>query len=176
MLELDVVLAEDYDEETKKFIPAEQYRVELEHSLVSVSKWESFWETPFLGNDKKTTEQTVSYVRMMILGDQPPPFVFQRLLENHLGEIENYIGAKMTATTVPEGPKKNGRPEIITAELIYFWMISMNIPVEFQYWHLNRLIMLTRVITIKNTKAPKMSNEERRALNRQRLSKYNTTG
>ena len=176
MLEINVVTGESYDETDSKFKTDQTYRVELEHSLVSVSKWESLWEIPFLGKDDKTSEQTVSYVRMMIRGDDPPPEVFQKLLTSHLPEIKTYIEAKMTATTVAEAPGSSGRPEIITSELIYFWMISMKIPVQFQDWHLNRLITLIRVITLKNAPKKKMSMADRKALNRQRLAQHNTRG
>lgn len=178
MLELDVTAPEMYDEETKKFV-LEKRRVRLEHSLVTVSKWESFWEVAFLGDKPKTPEQTVSYIRMMIVGDEPPPEIFQSLVEHHIEEIQKYIGAKMTATTVPELNETPGRKETITSELIYYWMISMQVPVEFEHWHLNRLIMLIRVIGFKNkpkSKQPRMTLAQRRALNEERLAKYNTRG
>lgn len=176
MLELNVTTVESYDESTLKFTTTASVRVELEHSLVSVSKWESLWEVPFLGKEDKTSEQMVSYVRMMIQGDDPPPEVFNRVLADHLPEIKAYIEAKMTATTIAESQGPAGRPETITSELIYYWMISMQIPVEFQHWHLNRLIMLIRVITVKNAPKKKMSAADRKALNQQRLAKYNTRG
>lgn len=175
MLEINVALEESYDEENKQFVTS-SFRVELEHSLVSVSKWESFWEKAFLGKDEKTTDETISYVKMMILGDEPPPEIFQSLLDDHLPQIKAYIEAKMTATTVPDVPGGPGRQELITAELIYYWMISMNIPVEFQHWHLNRLIMLIRVINVKNAPKKKMSMSDRRTLNRQRLAQMNSRG
>lgn len=176
MLELDIVLEEQFDESTNKIVAAESFHVSLEHSLVSVSKWESFWEEPFLGKNKKTTEQTVSYIQMMIIGDDPPPEVFHKLLEKHLTTITGYIEAKMTATTVSAAKSAVGFTETITSELIYYWMISMNIPVEFQYWHLNRLITLIRVINAKNAPKKKMSAADRRSLNRQRLAQHKTRG
>lgn len=176
MLEIDVSMEESFDETTSKFVSSKNFRVQLEHSLFSVSKWESLWETPFLGKTEKTTEQTLSYVRMMIVGVEPPPEVFQKLCAVHLQEVRDYIEAKMTATRITETPGGQNAREIITSELIYYWMVSMQIPVEFEHWHLNRLIMLIRVINAKNTPKKKMSAAERRTLNRQRHSKYNTRG
>jgi hypothetical protein len=176
MLEIDVMMDDSYDEQSQTFVKSNPFRVRLEHSLFSVSKWESVWEVAFLGKKEKTSEQTLSYVQMMILNDDLPLGVFQKLLENHLDEIQAYVAADMTATklhTDPNGPQSR---ETITSELIYYWMISMNIPMECQHWHLNRLITLTRVINLKNTPKKKMSATERRNLNRARQAKYNTRG
>lgn len=178
MLKIKVSTAESYDEESSTFTTSSSWCVDLEHSLVSVSKWESLWEKPFLGKDDKTTDETISYVRMMIVGAEPPPEVFLILLKDHLPEIKDYIEAKMTATTVPETPGASGNRETITAELVYYWMVSMRIPVEFEHWHLNRLLMLIRVISFKNEpkKNRKPNLADRRALNRQRLAAHNTRG
>lgn len=176
MLEIDVAIREGYDEETEKFVSTESHRVVLEHSLVSLSKWESLWKVPFLSKQEKTPEQTLSYVRMMIVGSEPPPEVFQKLVTDHLKEVRDYIEDKATATRIAEIQGGQASREIITAELIYYWMISMNIPVEFEHWHLNRLITLIRVINIKNSPKKKMTAAERMALNRQRLAKHNTRG
>jgi len=176
MLEIDVSLEESYDETTGKFASTKNVRVVLEHSLVSVSKWESAWKVPFLSKEDKTPEQTLSYVGMMILGDQPAPEVFHKLVSSHLKEIKDYIEDKMTATRINEIQNGQGRREIITAELIYYWMISMNIPIELERWHLNRLVTLIRVINIKNSPKKKMTAAERTSLNKQRLAKHKTRG
>jgi hypothetical protein len=175
MLEIDVEREVSFDETTEKFVVS-KFRVTLEHSLVSMSKWESIWEEPFLGLKEKTSEQTISYVRMMILGDDPPPEVFQKLLKDHLSQINAHIAAKMTATRISESRNSSGSREIITSELIYYWMFSMSIPMECQFWHLNRLITLIRVFNAKNAPKKKMSAAERRALNKQRLAKHKTRG
>lgn len=176
MLEIDVEIETGYDETTEKFVTVSSFKVQLEHSLVSLSKWESVWEEPFLGKKDKTQKQTLSYVEMMILNDDLPPEVFRNLLENHLEEVKDYIGAKMTATTIRNDPNAPQNREIVTSELIYFWMISMNIPVEFQHWHLNRLITLVSVINLKNSPKKKMTAAERRNLNKSRLAQHNTRG
>lgn len=175
MLEIDVSLEEGYDEEANKFVASKSHRVNLEHSLVSVSKWESVWEEPFLGKKEKSNKQVISYVQMMIL-DEIPPEVFHKLITDHLTEIIEYIKAPMTATTISESKGSPGYREIITSEVIYFWMVSMNIPSEYQFWHLNRLIMLIRVINAKNAPKKRMTAAERQQLNRQRLQKHNTRG
>lgn len=177
MLEIDVPMDDNFDEDTETFGSSQIFRVKLEHSLVSLSKWEAVWEISFLNNKDMTPEQTVSYLRMMILNDDLPPEVFQKLVENHIPEVNEYISAKHTATTVPTVPGAPQNEEIKTAELIYYWMIQLGIPMECQYWHLNRLLMLVRVVNFKNDpKMPKMSAKDRRALNKERQKKYNTRG
>lgn len=176
MLEIDVVLEESYDDKIEKFVASKTFRVILEHSLVSVSKWESVWEEAFLGKKEKTQKQTISYLEMMIVNDDLPPGVFHKLVEKHLEEIQTYIAAPMTATKLSNDPNSPQSRELQTSELIYYWMVSMNIPVEFEHWHLNRLITLIRVITLKNSPKKKMSPAERKNLNRSRLAQHGTRG
>lgn len=176
MLEIDVVMEESFDETTNKFGVKSSFKVKLEHSLVSVSKWESFWEEAFLGKKEKTQEQTLSYVEMMILDGELPPEVFRSLVENHLPDIQEYVSAKMTATKIPVNPNAPQSRDVVTSELIYYWMISMNIPVEFEHWHLNRLMTLVQVINLKSTPPKKMSAAERRNLNKSRRSQLGTRG
>lgn len=176
MLEIEVALEEAFDEETSTFVKSKAYKVRLEHSLVTVSKWESVWEKAFLGKQEKTQEEVLSYLRIMLV-DEIPPEVFRKLIEKHLEEIQTYIQAPMTATKVPDGNDQRQSRETVTSELIYYWMISMGIPVEFERWHLSRLLMLIRVINFKNQpKKNKMTAQQRRALNKQRREQYNTRG
>jgi hypothetical protein len=182
VLEIDVATAESFDDDNNKFLVTASHRVRLEHSLVSVSKWESSTEKVFLSKEAKSQDETVLYIKMMLRGDDPPPEVFQNLLDHHLQEITEYIDAKMSATRIPEEKNQTGKQEPMTSELIYYWMVSMTIPFECQHWHLNRLITLIRVITLKN--APKNKRKrstaemmaERRALNNKRLAELNTSG
>lgn len=176
MLELDVVTKESYDETTEKFVTAASVRVELEHSLVSLSKWESFWEKPFLSKEDRTEEETISYIKMMIVGPEPPPEVFYQLLVDHIEEIKDYVSGKNTGTTIPKGFQGSGARETITSELIYYWMSSMNIEMQCEKWHLNRLFTLIQVHSVKSSPKKKMSLEERRALNKQRQRELNTRG
>lgn len=180
MLTIIVPETEFFNEANQEFEVEPAAVVELEHSLVSLSKWESKWEKPFLGLDTKTEEETLSYVDSMILSPNLPAGILERLQRDHLQEINEYVVAKMTATWFKE--EKNPRPsrETITAEIIYNWMIQLQIPFECQTWHLNRLLTLIRVCQQKNAPAKKMSPREmlqqRRALNEKRKSQYGTRG
>jgi hypothetical protein len=176
MLEIEVTLKDSFDEETSTFGVLESRKVRLEHSLVSLSKWEAVWEEAFLGKKEKTREQTLSYIQMMVVEDDFPPEVFPKLVKNHLSEIQAYITTPMTATKLPKSPMQGPSQEVITAEVIYYWMVELGIPVEFQNWHLNRLLTLIQVFNLKKTPPKKMTQADRRKLNQARLAKYNTRG
>lgn len=179
MLRLEITTTEGFDGETGKFVSDESIVIELEHSLVSLSKWESEWEIPFLSTEKKTLEHTVSYIRFMMLGDEDPEKVIPRLKEEHYEAINAYINKKMTATSF--GARRDDpQREIVTAELVYYWMIALGIPFECENWHFNRLLTLIRVCNVKNSKPDKVdrrqSAADRRALNEARKAQYKTRG
>lgn len=179
MLKLLVPLKESYDEEKEEFV-SEGFELELEHSLVSLSKWESHWEEPFLSSNQKTTEQTIFYIKAMVLTPDVPEWIFSQLSNENLLEINRYINKKMTATWFSDKSSSAPNREVITSELIYYWMIALNIPFECQYWHLNRLLTLVQVCNAHNEQPKKMGKKEaaemRRKLNAERKAKLNTTG
>lgn len=180
MLKITVPGGEFFDERKQEFVVLKERTLQLEHSLVSLSKWESKWNKAFLSRNEKTTEETLDYVRCMTLTQNVDPEVFKHLSSKNIEEINSYISAPMTATWFPKEEGGGGSRETVTSELIYYWMITLNIPFECQKWHLNRLLSLIRVCNNKNTPPKKRSRSEimrRNAeLNAARRRKYNTRG
>ena len=180
MLELTLPKREIWDEKNEKFIDLGEQTLRLEHSLVSLSKWESKWCKPFLSSQSKTQEELLDYIQTMTITQNVDPKQFLYIDDNTLLQIKNYIEAPMTATTFSDTGKGKKNREIITAELIYYWMIALQIPFECQKWHLNKLFTLIKVCSIKNEPPKKMSQRElmnrNTALNEARRKKLNTKG
>ena len=175
------IIPERYDEVKEEFIPAKTQTLQLEHSLVSISKWESKWCKSFLHTSDKTYEETLDYIKCMTITQNVKEEVYDRLTTGNVKQIKDYINAPMTATTFSKDRNagKSGR-EIVTSELIYHWMIALNIPFECQKWHLNRLLTLIRVCEIKKSPPKKMSKKELMSRNAQlnaaRRKQLNTKG
>ena len=181
MLTITIPASEFFDERTNEFISYKEQTLQLEHSLVSLSKWESKWCKPFLTDTDKTTEETIDYIKCMTITQNVNPTVYNFLSKDNIDAITKYIDAPMTATTFPYEEKRNSRNgETTTSELIYYWMVSFNIPMECQKWHLNRLLTLIRVCNVKNTPPKKMSKRDiisrNAALNAKRKQQLNTKG
>ena len=180
MLRITVPATEIWDEGRQEFIYSKEQTLQLEHSLVSLSKWESKWNKPYLTKDEKTAEETIDYIKCMTLTQNVNPDVYRCLTNDNIDQIHKYINAPMTATTFSEDGKKGGNREQVTAELMYYWMIALNIPFECQKWHLNRLITLIRVCNVKNQPPKKMSRKDllsrNASLNAARKKRLNTKG
>ena len=180
MLQITIPAIELWDEGKQEFVYGNEQVLQLEHSLVSLSKWESKWEKPFLSKEGKTTEETIDYIKCMTITPNVDAEVYNRLTDSIISQVDNYIDAPMTATWFSENKNSASTTEQITSELIYYWMIALNIPFECQEWHLNRLITLIRVCNIKNQPPKKMSRRSilsrNAALNEARRKKYNTKG
>lgn len=182
MLEITIPKKELFNEDSNEFLTIPETTICLEHSLLSVKKWESIHHKPFLGQEK-TMDEIIDYVRCMTIPTKKiNPEVYNHIPPNVLEQIINYIKDPMTATWFNDaniGGSKSSN-EVVTAEIIYYWMISLNIPVEFQKWHLEQLLTLIKVVNIKNAPKRKMSKKEaamqRRQLNAARRAKYKTKG
>ena len=152
MLQITIPAREMWDEQNNEFVYTNEQTLQLEHSLISLSKWESKWNKPFLSKESKTYEEILDYVKCMTLTQKVSPVIYANLTDENMRDIQRYIEAPMTATTFSEEKNMKGNREIVTSELIYYWMIALGIPLECEKWHLNRLIKLIRICSIKNDK------------------------
>lgn len=160
MLRITIPSTEVYDESTNRFFYTKETTLTLEHSLVSLSKWESRWKKPFLTKDDKTIAEIIDYIKCMTLTQNVNPTIYNFLTQENIDRVVAYIGDTMTATWFTEAePTKQSRAQV-TSELIYYWMVALNIPFECQKWHLNRLFTLIRICNIKNQPPKKMSQKQ----------------
>ena len=180
MLTITIPAQEIFDEATSEFRDLPEIKLDLEHSLVSLSKWESEFEKPFLTPEEKSTPEAIGYIRAMTLTPNVHPSVYQRLTQQNVKEINDYIEAKMTATWFSDTKPKARSREIVTSELIYFWMAHFQIPIEMENWHIKRLLTLIEVHSKKNEPPKKMGKAEmlaeRQRLNAERQAKLGTRG
>ncbi len=181
MLQIVIPPAEKWDEVRNEFVQTRGQTLQLEHSLVSLSKWESKWKKIFLSDQEKTYEETVDYIKCMTLTQNVDPEVYDNLTKENVDAINAYIDDKMTATyfSNERGPAKRSN-EQVSSELIYYWMIALNIPFECQKWHLNRLLTLIKVCNIKNQPPKKMGKRDvmrsNAAINNARRKRLNSHG
>lgn len=161
MLEITIPPNELWDERKNEFVKIKGQTITLEHSLVSISKWEAKYKKPFLSKEPKTSIETVDYIKCMTITQNVDPMIYNFISKEDYQKINEYIDDPMSATIINElGGKQNNRNKIITSELLYYWMIALNIPPEYRKWHLNRLIMLIRVCDIKNRSDDKMNRKD----------------
>ena len=180
MLRITIHGCEQWDDDEQVFIVTKEKTIELEHSLVSISKWESKWNKPFLSKKEKTIEEMIDYYRCMTITPNVDPNIYYAMTIKNKKDIENYIEAPMTATWFSKQKKGPTSSEQVTSELIYYWMINYQIPFECQKWHLNRLMTLIKICQIKSEPGKKMSERDvlsqNAALNAYRRKKFNTKG
>lgn len=181
MLSLTIIICpEGWDEQKEEFVEAKTTTLQLEHSLLSISKWEQTWHKPFLHTKELTYEESVDYIKCMTLNQNVKPEVYNFISEENVREIRAYIDDPMTASTFYNDDDKKGKQEIVTAELIYYWMIAQNIPFECRKWHLNTLLALIRMCSVKNSPPKKISAAEKARryakLNAERRAKLNSKG
>lgn len=179
MLPITIPASEEYDANNNTIIEIPGKTIQLEHSLISVSKWESIWHKSFMNTELKG-EELISYVKCMTINSNIPDKVYYGLTQKNLDDIINYIKDPMTATTINNPEKKTKSRDIITSELVYYWMISLQIPMECEKWHFNRLMTLIEVCNIKSETPKKMSKKDimsrNRQLNAARRAKHNSKG
>lgn len=189
MLEIHVDPPEYFNDSTKEFVkaPIKPTTLQLEHSLISISKWESKWHKPFLENSNAlTSEEIIDYIKCMTISPgKVEDKVYLSMSQQNINDIIEYIRNPMTATWFAEEKNKPRSREIITSELVYYWMVALQIPFECQKWHINRLLTLIRVCNVKNEESTsknknKMSKRDlmsrNAALNAQRRAKLNSKG
>lgn len=180
MIEIHIPVTELWDEKSQEFININKpLTIQMEHSLVSISKWEAKWHKPFLVKyPKKTIDEVMSYLECMLLTKNVNPKVVYAIPKSEMERINAYIEDPMTARQKSDNGKRSR--EVITSELIYYWMITYNIPPEYRKWHINRLMSLIEVCNIKNTPPKKISAMEKynhyKALNEARRKKWGTKG
>lgn len=180
MLKIEIPETEMWDEKEQEFISCKEQTLALEHSLVSVSKWESKWHKPFMSRKDKTEEEAIDYIKCMTITQNVDDKVYKCLSYENIKQINDYIEDPMTATWFNDSGKGRRSNEIVTSEIIYYWMIALNIPLECQKWHLNKLLTLIQVCNIKNQPQKSRSRNEilksNAAINAARRKKYHTSG
>lgn len=160
MLKITIPEKEYFNEDTQEFVTTKSHELVLEHSLISISKWESKWHKPFLSDKKKSDEEFLDYIKCMTLNNVPDENIYLSITNENIRDILNYIDDECTATTFSDKDTAETSKDIITSEIIYYWMILNEVPFECQKWHINRLLTLIKVCSIKNMPSKKMSKND----------------
>lgn len=180
MLQITIPEKELWDEHIGEFIYIKEHTLQMEHSLISISKWETKWKKPFLTKDSKPIDETLDYFKCMTLTQNVNPLVYLAITDDIFETINSYLEDPMTATTFSKQISRSVGRETVTSELIYYWMVALNIPFECQKWHLNRLLTVIQICNIKNQPNKKMNNKEiasrNAAINAARRKRLNNTG
>lgn len=180
MLTITIPAVEKWDETNNLFVYDEEWTLQLEHSLLSISKWESKWCKPFLSQKTLSFEESIDYIRCMTLTENVPLNIYENITDANVNDVAEYIKSPMTATWFRKdnAPQRNGKE--ITSELIYYWMTVLNIPFECEKWHLNRLLTLIRICNVENSPKKKMKSKDiyaqNRALNAARRRQLHSKG
>lgn len=180
MLTIEIQGEELFNNDTQEFVSNPIATIQFEHSLASISKWEETWEQAFLSDNEKTDEQTYDYILKMCLTDDVDLDLLKKLSPSNIQKITDYINSKRSATWFSDTKERSNSREIVTSEIIYYWMVQLHIPFECQYWHFNKLLTLIKVVSQKNAPAKKVGKNEwaaqQRAINEARRSKLRSSG
>lgn len=180
MLTISTNGGEFFDEKTGEFRSVKGQTFSLEHSLISLSKWEAKYHRSFINNGPETEEEMIEYIRCMTITQNVDPCVYRNLSYDNVLEIKKYMEDPMTATWFSDKQNPKSRQKTITAELIYYWMFQLNIPIQFEKWHLNRLLTLIRLCDLENAPKKKMKSKDVRKqnseLNRMRRERLGSNG
>lgn len=185
MLTIIIPQSEGFNEITSEFITIPETRLNLEHSLISISKWESKWHKAFLKDNNKTPEEMLYYIKCMTLNKNVDESVYNFLNHDHINKITNYMKDRQSAAYLNEAGEKmlsgkSASGDVLTSDLIYYMMFSLRIPMECQKWHINRLLILIHIFNVKNSAGKKLNKRSilssNAAINASRRKKYNTRG
>lgn len=177
-----------FDEETNTFLHPVGKKLHLEHSLLSISKWEAEWEIPFLNTDK-TSEQSLSYIKCCVLDDDFDELLLNTLSDKNILDFNAYLSKGMTAKKIIDlrsslsQKRKSRRPasqKALTSEDIYYSMIQFHVWKECEEWPLQRLLSLLQLCSLKSNSTGEMSKSDQakfyREENARRKAKYHTNG
>lgn len=181
MLQITIPAERGFNEITEEFVSFPAVTLRLEHSLISIQKWEAKWHKSYLNNKEFTAEEQLDYIRCMSIDSNFDASIFNRLRISDYEKIRDYIANPMTATVIHRRKDQSSSSgQFVTAELIYYWMTEFGIPFECNKWHINQLLTLIEVCSIKQSPGKKMNKREaammRAAANESRRKRLGTRG